>query len=403
MKEEEMNVRDIVDLQVRSLRAFERVAGRCTGLVNTNWIAGEGRTFDTPYRRFGDVTRPGVLSLEVTSNGGLILSLSICRPENGVPVFETYGKWDFWAPISKSGRGPQLNLNKPKHRLNVKRACDMLHKLCDFGYSDKRGENPQLDPCRWPDVLIPFSTGSAVIDEDKLTALAIQKAPAELIEQMREQLRVEYVRQNGATTLVNAAIVPDNEVAAAVRQDRALEDYTPVLGAADRNTLSDISHVQVYMPNPASKILARRGLEEINNHTAQWVVDEISTEIRLTMPDIVLSEEETAEAILNPNDPMAVSVDIKTAMEQMPDAAEAALRFQASKRSQREATRQELFTAVANPGKPIVLRRLSAIQLNTVEEWQNTPAPYAGSILSPLKFAQAARINAQTQTTPEHV
>jgi hypothetical protein len=398
-----MNVTDIVDLQVKSLRAFERVAGRCVGMVGANWIAGEGRTFDTPYRRFGDVVRPGILSVEVTGNGGLILSLSICRPDNGVPVFETYGKWDLWAPISKNGRGAQLNLNKPKHRLNVKRACDILHKLCDLGYADKRGENPQVEPCKWPDVVIPFSAGAEIIDEDKLTALAIQKAPVELIEQMREQLRVEYVRHNGAMTLVNAAIVPDDAVVMAVRQDRALEDYTPVLGAVDRNTLADLNHIQVHLPNPAGKILARRGLEAVSNHTAQWVVDEIAEEIRMTVPDIELSEEEMAEAILDPNSPMAVSVDIKTAMEQMPDAAETALRFQAPKRSQREATRQELFTAVANPGKPITLRRLSAVQLNTAEEWQNTPAPYAGNILSPLKFATAYKLNAQVQTNAERV
>jgi hypothetical protein len=131
------------------------------------------------------------------------------------------------------------------------------------------------------------------------------------------------------------------------------------------------------------------------------VVDDIAMEIRMTMPEMTLSEEEVAEAILAPDEPMRVSVDVKTALETMPEAAAESLRFQASKRAQKEATDQELFTALANPSKPLVLNRLSAVQVNDIATWQNPPRPYAGDLLAPIDLQHADTFHVQPVETSD--
>lgn len=384
---------DVVKMQAAGVQAFDRVASRCEGLVAVSWLAGENRTFDKAYRRFGDITRPTALVLEVTQNDGLVLSVAVCLPQNGVPTFKTLGMWDFRAPISPTGKKKQLNLIKLKHKLYARRACDMLYAVCDFGYADKRGEDPKLQPARWPSVFIPFPTGAARIDEDRLTSLAYQSGPEAQFEQQREMLRKQLFVVNGRTTYVAASIATDEDIEEAVRKDRAIEDFTPVLGATDRNPFTNVGNVVVSLPNPAEKILRRRGIIEIDNHTSQLVVDDIAAEIRMSMPDIDLSEEEVAEAILSPEAPMQVAVDINYAVENMPQLAATALRFQASKRAQREATDEELFTALANPSKPLVMHRLSAIQVNDIAEWQNLPRPYAGDLLAPINLQPAYKFN----------
>ena len=393
---------DVVKMQAAGVQAFDRVASRCEGLVAVSWLAGENRTFDKTYRRLGDETRPTAIVLEVTQRDGLALSVVVCLPRSGVPTFETVGKWNFRAPISPTGQKEQLNLLKLKHKLYARRACDMLHALCDFGYADRRGEDPELQPVRWPNVFVQFPTDAARIDEDLLTGLALQAGDNGNFEQQRELLRQQLVVVSGRKTFVSASIVSDEDIAEAVRRDRVVEDFAPVLGAVDRNPFAGgVDQIVVSFQNPADKIFRRRGIIEIDNRTSQLVVDDIAAEIRLAMPEITISDEEIAEAMLSPNELMQVAVDPQIAVETMPDLAEAALRFQASKRAQREATAAELFTALANPSKPLVMHRLSAIQINTAEAWQDLPRPYAGELLAPIDWHPAYKFNPAHTVKPE--
>lgn len=379
---------DIAKTQASIIHAFDRVAARCEGLVAVSWLAGENKKFDIPLRRFGDSARPSAIVLEVTQNAGLTLSVAIAVPQrDGAVVLETLGKWDFRAPISPKGFGPQLSMNKQKHRLNAKRGCDMLHNICDVGYADKRGEQVSLSPPRWPTVYIPVHN-HVRIDEDKLTAIAIQNAPAELVETYRRKLRDDMIRQFDGKTFVNVLALPDDmskEVARAVRHDAAIEDYSPVLGDLDRNPFGAVSDMTVSLSNPASKILARHGLESAEG-VPQWILDDMLSAMYAELGNVKPAEDEVCDALLSPESPLQVTVDIKTAIEQFPAAAATMLRFQAPKRARREATDEELFTAALNPAKPLMLSRLSAIQVNWVDEWQNTPFPYAGEILAPLVF-----------------
>lgn len=379
---------DIAKTQANIIAAFDRVAARCEEFVAVSWLAGEGKKFDSPIRRFGDKVRPSALVLEVTRHAGLTLSPAMALADRSGNVWlETLGKWDFRAPISPKGFGPQLNMNKQKHRLNAKRGCDMLHNICNYGYADKRGETVSFDPCRWPTVYIPVRDHMRV-DEDKLTALAIQNAPAELVETYRHKLRDSMIRQFGNKAYINiAALTEDSaaEVSTAIRHDAAIEDFSPVLGDLDRNPFGAVHDITVSLANPASKILARHGLDTAEG-MPQFILDDILREMYAEVGDIKPTESEMCDALLSPENPLEVTLDVKTAIEQMPATAATALRMQAPKRAQREATDEELFTAALFPAKPLVLSRLSAIQVNRAAEWQNTPFPYRGELLAPVDF-----------------
>jgi len=379
---------EIAKTQAKIIAAFDRVAARCEEFVAVSWLAGEGKKFDSATRRFGDKVRPSALVLEVTRHAGINLSAAMALADRAGNVWlETLGKWDFRAPISPKGFGPQLNMNKQKHRLNAKRGCDMLHNICNYGYADKRGETLSFDPCRWPTVYIPVRDHMR-IDEDKLTALSIQNAPPALVETYRRKLRESMTRVFGNKTYINvAALTPDDAkaVSTAVKHDAAIEDFSPVLGDLDRNPFGSVGDITVSLPNPAGKILARHGLETAEG-MPQWIVDDILRGMYAELGDIQPAEDEMCDALISPDQTLEVTIDIKTAIEKMPSAAASFLRAQAPKRAQREATDEELFTAAMFPDKPLVLSRLSAIQVSRASEWQNTPLPYRGELLAPVEF-----------------
>jgi hypothetical protein len=161
--------------------------------------------------------------------------------------------------------------------------------------------------------------------------------------------------------------------------------------------LSLADAVEIDVPNPAAKILARRGIDDVEN-VAQWVLDELTTEFRAELPEHELPEESVFEALLNTDDPVSVSVDIKTAMLHHPVKAAAELRRLASGRAQREATDQELLAAAMSPGQPVILNRLSKIQVNTTDAWQESmPAWYAGDFLAPVNWQPAHRAAEQVE------
>ena len=336
---------NISDIQAKMVQQFDRVGHLVEGLAAVSWLPGEGRTFDDPTRYGYDEVRPLAVVLETTAGGGLTCSISISRPYKGRLVFVTHGKWDFRAPIVPGGRMQQMDLSNPQHRLNATRAIDALHKVLDYGFAVKRGEAPVLAQPQWPDVL----------------------------------------------TMPNG---------------RFVEDYTPVLGAQDRNPLGTVREIAVKIPNPAAKILARRGLESAAQAEKDPALfEELAAEIRSAAPDMELSEAAVCEALLAPDAPVSVLVDIKAAAQSRPSDAAQYLRRQVSRRVASEATDQELLVAALNPDKPLVMNRLSAVQLCDIADWQDMPAPYAGAFLSPIdwkpssKFAVLDTVEATAEAT----
>jgi len=381
---------DLAGFHADTVRNFSRVADICVGLFGNEWLPGAMATFNNRLRRPWDATRPLALNLEVTQHGGLTLSWATAHPSNGHLIFQTRGKVDFRAPIISGGRGNQLNLARPKHRMNCKLGCDILRKIADIGYATLRGESLQLAEPKWPKLYMSFQPGHEVVDHDKLTALAMAAAPAELIEQYRNMFYQDLVTVDGKMIRVAAAALPDELLADGISNNLVVEDYSPVLGAVDRPLdIGAADDVEIELPNPAAKILARRGIDDVEN-VAQWVLDEMSVEFRAALPDYALSEESVCDAFLDTDSSVTVAVDIKTAIVSHPQAAAVQLRRVASGRAQREATDQELLAAALSPGQPVILNRLSKIQVNTVDAWQESmPAWYGGDFLAPVNWKPA--------------
>ena len=329
---------DLSGFHADTVKNFSRVADMCVGLVGSEWLPGEMRTFNERTRPIGEATRPLALSLEVTHADGLILSWATAHPVGGRLVFQTRGKIDFRAPIVSAGRGNQLNLDRPKHRLNCKLACDILRKIADVGYATLRGEEPRLVVPRWPTLF-----GHDGTQAEKVGA-------------------------------------------------GSYEDYGPVLGALDRQIdIRGAADVEIVVPNPAAKILARRGIDDVEG-VSQCVLDELAAEFRAELPEYELSEESVCEALLNTDAPVHVAVDIKTAVLRHPAEAAGQLRRLASGRAQREAADNELLAAALSPVCPAILSRLSKIQVATADAWQESmPAYYAGDFLSPVNWKPAFR------------
>jgi len=321
------------EIQTKMVQQFDRIGHLVEGLAAVSWLPGEARTFDDPIRYGLEEIRPLAVILETMAEGGLTVSIAISRPCNGRLVFVTQGKWDFRAPIIPGGRMAQMDLNKTHHRVLATRAIDAMHRLLDYGFACKRGEAPVLAKPAWPSVL----------------------------------------------TMPNG---------------RFVEDYTPVLGAQDRNPLVSVREMTVRLPNPAAKILARRGLESLDQAEKDPALfEELAAEIRSSAPDMEFSESAVCEALLNPEAPVTVGVDIKSVIADKPADAAHYLRRQVSRRVASEATDQELIVAALNPEQPLVMNRLSSIQLCDIADWQDMPAPYTGAFLAPIDWTPANRFS----------
>lgn len=396
---------NLLKLQVEHVMSFDRVSQHLNGMAAVTWLPGIQSTFDQKKRRAHDRTRPACLSLEA-SEDALTLSLSIAWPRKGKMHFSNYGRWDFRAPISSSGGGDQLCANKIKHRLNAARGIDMLRALLDYGFAKKRNEAVELQQTQWPRGFVVFPHGSETVDESKLDALVSANAPQALAGIYKDQLRHELVDFSTDCVAVDVKIVPDYAVAAAIRQDRFVEDFSPVLGVHEKNPAAFVRNVELRITNnPAAKILARHGIENVEavsgDHLDQLAV-EFAAEINGAFQNpISLPESTIYDALLSPSSYVPVTMSLEQALaEGQTRVVATAMRRAATRRAQKEATDAELFAAAKNPELPLTLNRLGAVQVNTVAALQELPSHYSGSIFTPLDWQPRAVVHQATHTAP---
>lgn len=396
---------ELLKLQVENVLAFDRVSHRLDGMAAVSWLPGIACTFDKKYRLPGrDRTRPVCLVLEATEDS-LTLSAAISWPRHGKLHFNIYGRWDFRAPISEYGKNAQLNMNKVTHRLNCSRGIDMLRVMLNYGFDAMRGDIQQLGAPAWPRAHVVFSHGSEVIDNKKLDALVAQQAPTELADMYKTQLRHELVDFSHDFVHVDVKIVPDAEIALAMRQNRLVEDFSPVLGAQERNPAKAIKAVDIRLANPAGKILARHGISDVEAVSSD-VLDQLSVEFTAEVNSslhypVELSEATICESLLEPNKPVPVVMSLEQALAEGHGHAVAnAVRAHANARGKKEATDSELLAAARDITQPLVLRRLGAVQLNTVAAWQKLPPQYSGSILAPIDWVPRHAVNTASRPEP---
>ena len=116
---------------------------------------------------------------------------------------------------------------------------------------------------------------------------------------------------------------------------------------------------------------------------------------------VKLPEATIYESLLEPNKPVPVTMSLEQALAEGHGHAVAnALRAHGNKRVQKEATEGELIAAARDLTQPLVLNRLSTVQLNTVSAWQELPPPYAGSILAPIDWVPRHAMNQAARPEP---
>lgn len=396
---------DLLQLQVENVLAFDRVSHLLNGMAAVSWLPGIASTFDKKHRFPADRTRPVCLVLEA-ADSNLTLSAAIAWPRGGKMHFNIYGRWDFRAPISVHGRHAQLNLNKAKHRLNASRGVDMLQAMLNYGFDSLRGAVPDLAEPRWPSACVVFPHGREVIDARKLDLLAAQQAPTALAGMYKDQLRHELVDFSGELVSVDVKVVSDAEIARAIRQNRLVEDFSPVLGVRERNPAKAIKTVDIRLTNnPANKILARHGIEDVESVSAD-VLDQLAVEFTAEVnasfqQPVNLPESVIYDALLEPQKPVPVTLSREQALSEGHGHVVAnAMRQISNKRIGKEATESELIAAARDITQPLVLNRLSTVQLNTVSAWQELPPQYSGSILAPVDWVPRSAFNYATRPEP---
>jgi hypothetical protein len=295
-----------------------------------------------------------------------MLGLVISRPKNGKMVYDkTLGRWDFTVPLRP--RGP-LDATNAMHRRAAFWACDMAEALLTYARQVKAGNAPELQPAAFPRLLVPFYTGEEQIDAAKQAS-----NPDALIDRTSMP----------GLSLVDARIAVDDFVGRAIDENMAWEDHRPVLGQMVPNPFRDMTTINIKVVNPARKILQRRNLTRADVVT-QTVLDEMVHEFWVETADQDIPVEAIYDALLNPDAPVAVPTPIYTARRNMstPEFLEAARDVIGPLDD--AATDDDILAAVENPQQAMSATYRSKIQICSVEDLQDLPEPYGGSVLPPV-------------------
>lgn len=274
-------------------------------------VAGHGSKLNT-FRLGREYNRPPAVTLEVKRDRQFMVGLVISRPKNGKLVYDqVLGHWDLGVPIHPDG---PLNENNPQHRRVAAWGLQLLKALLQTANALRRGA--VLDSAMaMPRVFVPFSSG-----EERINAAARAEFPDAVI---------DYQTVPGQT-LVESRIAYATDVARAIDNDTALEDFRPVLGQ--------------HIPNPfrfVSQIKSTDG-------TRTFAVKKIQ-----------------------PDAP--------------PDVFHAARRFIGGA-YESGATDADIVTAAQNLQQDLYLSLFSKIQVVAVESLVELPAPYAGLAIPPIDW-----------------
>lgn len=370
---------ELVSAQARLLEAFSGVSRALRGITALLWLPGIGQKFDGPRAIRG--TRPLAVTLEVTDSGGLSLAGSIAFPRETRMQYATVFRYEFTQPMAPRAVGEALSSKK---EVLARRALELLKALVRFG--ERRAYQPRSAPPaapQWPRLLVPFNPGEVVFDEAKLSELACEMSP-ELWETYRAALAQELCDSATlpGTTLVDARIVDDAIVAQAVERKLAYEDHSPALGVWQWNPARRLQE----MANPAHFVLKKHGVTDVGV-MSQETLDAVVEHFRRSVPlGERLSEEEIFDALCNPRKAVKCARGVDGIA---PGRIITAMRRLANKhRSGELATTDDLLAAARNPDGPLVLSRMSKIQVVSTDALQDLPSPYCGHFLPAVDWQQ---------------
>jgi hypothetical protein len=163
------------------------------------------------------------------------------------------------------------------------------------------------------------------------------------------------------------------------------EDYSPVLGLALPNPARDVARVPVSRPNPAAKILAQHGLDSVTGCDSSQL-SQIVNEFRAQFADFEIDGKDVMTALNAPDSGFCFSVPFDVALAHAPQETVNAMRLALSPRYRADAGYTDLMLAAKNPSDRLYISRLSAIQIFTVDDAQDLPEEYGGTVLAPVNW-----------------
>lgn len=255
----------------------------------------------------------------------LLFSGAISRLRNNKLVYSVIFSYDVSMPYTPRGAGKSLPAN---NLVLARRANELLGALIGYGRRVSFGMHEDLQPLRLPTV----------------------------------------IRDNG------------NIVA---------EDYSPVLGFEADNPARTIETVDIRMPNPAEKILARRGIDYPLSAN-QVELEDMVVEFKSMLPDFDIDWRTAVDALLFRRPFVSISLPREEAVLYSPEAVIADMRAAMNQKYRWEASFNDLLTAAKNPNDPLRVSRLSSVQLFPVETAQELPEDYGGTILTPNNWAPSS-------------
>lgn len=371
------NTQDIIDRQAALLEAFSRVQHVLGGTEAHLWLPGVRSRFSGP-RKLGRI-RPPRVGLEVLSGGGLVFHGAFARPRRGKLVFDTVFRYDLTRPMRERARGDVLSV---KNEVLAHRALGLLSSLVQFGErKDLRRRASKAAMPKWPRFLVPFNPGEEQYAPEKLEALSAGMLP-ELAAAYRSSLCEELTdrRSVPGSVLVDSSIVPTRYVEDAINRALGFEDYEPILGMPHWNPVRGLRE----QPNPAAELLATHGVKDLET-LDQGKLDELAAAFRSrVLLGERFSDDDIYDALVHPEAEIVSPTSGFAGI--APTRLVAAMRKAAGEsRAARDASDSDLLKA-AFSGGPLVISCLSITQICSVEDLQDVPAPYAGSVLPPLDW-----------------
>lgn len=307
--------------QRRLLKQFESVGHYVGGIAAGMYLPGIDQTFDNPVRPVIGRRRPVLLVLEVADSGILNFSGAISRLRGGQLVYSPIFSYDMSMPYTPRGGGRVLPAN---NLVLARRANDLLATLVRYARDASFGVEDWVGVLNFPK---PIFDGGQIV----------------------------------------------------------AEDYSDVLGLEVPNPAAGLETVVVRRANPASKILARHGIDyPLSMNSVE--LDDLVVEFCAEFPGAEIDWSSAVSALLFEHDYIDVVLPLSEALVTAPAAVLAAMRNGLLPRFRWEAADSDLMAAAQNPADHLRIRRLSTIQLFPVETAYDLPDEYAGTVLPPVDW-----------------
>ena len=313
-------VRHAIATHERKVHSFlEHHAHYLGGVVAGLFVAGRGQDFSNPVKEAHIGRRPVFLTLEVQENGGLIFSGAISRPKKGRMQWSPVFHYDAAAKMTPFGG---VAGEVPANNLALSRRCiELLFALNAYG----------------------------------------RRVSFNMAEELKPVVLPQPIRVKG---------------------DIVAEDYTNCLGLEVENPAFGLvgEDLEVSLPNPANKILARLGVE-FPMGMPHADLDDAVKMLQSELPQLGLSWSEAAEALLLQHPWVKAKINYSLALNTVPDQVVTAIRSRLPRFAKYEATYSDLMQAAQDPTDNLYLSRLARVQLFPVETAFDLPEDHSGSFL----------------------